>query len=78
MDAPQKQGHRCWYHSSNCIDNFEGEPDSVLEGSSVFIRTFVADRTEERVEEISVGAVDFDYIEACCHRPFRSICKGDD
>jgi len=46
------------------VDDFEGEADAVFEAAAVLVGAVVGEGREELVEEIAVGGVDFDEVEA--------------
>jgi hypothetical protein len=48
---------------ANCVAHFEHEACTIFYGASVLIFTMVATILEELIEQVSVGAVDFDSIE---------------
>ena len=45
-------------------DDFEGEADAIVEAAAVFVGAVVGEGREELVEQVAVGGVDFDEVEA--------------
>ena len=48
----------------NCFDDFEWEPCTVLNGSTVLVGPLVGDVPKELIREVTVGEVKFDSIES--------------
>lgn len=60
--------------STDCCNQLDREPGSVLDAAAVFIHSLVASILRELVDEISVGAVDLDPVEPRLDGIFR---RGD-
>ena len=56
------------------VGAFEHEAGAVFDGAAVLVGAVVGAVLEELVEEIAVGSVEFDAVEAC--EPVRSVRRG--
>src|SRR5262249_26662700 len=61
------------------IDDLEREPQAVLEGSTVLVGAVVAERGQERVDQVAVRGVDFHDVETGFDRAARRLpeVRGD-
>jgi hypothetical protein len=63
---------------ANGINDGEKQADSILEAASVGIRALVGERREELMEQITVGGMNLDDIEASLEGAARSQDKSVD
>ena len=59
----------------HCIDHLEQESRTVLNCSAILVRAAIRLRTQELMDEISVGAMQFDTIKACLVCTHRGVFK---
>jgi len=60
------------------VNDFKGQAGAVLKTAAVGIGALVGEGREELVEEIAMGGVDLDKVEACLEGTVRSLTKGLD
>ena len=63
---------------SDGVDYANEEPSPILLAAAVFVGADVRQRGKEFVNEVSVGAVHFDDVDARRNRPARRLCEGLD
>jgi hypothetical protein len=63
---------------ADCVNDSEKQADSILKAAAIGIRTLVGERREELVEQITVGSMNLDHIEASLEGAARSQDKGVD
>ena len=62
-----EQGHVLGDHVADGVGDAQQQPGAVLQGAAVFVRALVAQRGEELVEEVPVGAVELHEVHAGLH-----------
>ncbi len=60
------------------VSDLEQQPRAIFDFSAIAIRALVRGVLQELIEQIAVGAVNLDPVEASEPRVFRSLAKGLD
>ena len=60
------------------VDDLDEQAGAVEEAAAVFVGALVGERRKELMEEIAVGGVDLNQVEACLQSSARGQAKGVD
>ena len=62
--SPHEEGHLLGYNGADAFHDLKVQPDAVLEATAVLVRAVVGDRARELVQQVPMGGVDFDHVDA--------------
>ena len=74
-NLPQEERHVFGDDRPDSIDDFKCQPDTVFEATTILVCTVVADRAEERMQQVSVGVVDLNDVYTGFDSPDSRVCE---
>ena len=74
----REQRHVVGHQPAQLLGDAEDQPHAILEAAAIFVGSLIAERRKKLVEQIAVGGVDFDELEASLNGPPCSRFEGTD